>query len=108
MSLRRNRQRACDTSKLAEMRLMTFALLVFSACGGSGSDPHEVGTCEGWTDNQGNPFVGMCEAACQMPTATTGRTCDTLVRLNCAAFDFDGVDGCCVADATTIRFYECQ
>jgi hypothetical protein len=90
------------------MRFMIFAVLLATGCGGSGEDPHAIGSCEGWTDNQGNPFVGMCEAACKSPTASTGRTCDTVARLNCAAFEFDGDDGCCVEDGTTIRFYECQ
>ena len=90
------------------MRFMIFAVLLAAGCGGSGEDPHTVGSCDGWTDNQGNPFTGMCEAACKSPPASTGRTCDTVVRLNCAAFEFDGGDGCCVEDGMTIRFYECQ
>lgn len=90
------------------MRTAIVSLLFLAACGGSDADPHAVGTCEGWTDNQGNPFTGMCEAACAKPPASTGNTCDTVARLNCGSFDFEGSDGCCVPDGTTIRFYECQ
>jgi hypothetical protein len=34
--------------------------------------------------------------------------CDTVARLGCAQFAFSGVDGCCVPDGDTIRFFECQ
>jgi hypothetical protein len=90
------------------MRLTFVTLLLFAACGGSDSDPHTLGTCEGWVDNQGNPFVGMCEAACTSPPASTGMSCDTTARLGCPSFEFDGTDGCCIQDGTTIHFYECQ
>jgi hypothetical protein len=89
------------------MRSLLLSLVVLAACGGS-KDPHVVGACEGWTDNAGNPFNGMCEAACTKPPPVTTLTCDTVARLNCARFDFDGTDGCCVDDGDTIRFYECQ
>jgi len=84
-------------------------LLLWVACG-SDPDPHVLGTCQGWTDNQGNPFTGQCEAACTSPPQSTGMTCDTKVQLNCAAFNFtDEVRGCCIPDTTgsPIRFVEC-
>jgi hypothetical protein len=90
------------------MRTLLLSFVLLAACGGSDPDPHAVGACEGWTDNQGNPFVGMCEAACDMPPVSTGKMCDTVARLGCAQFEFSGTDGCCVPDGTTIRFYECQ
>ena len=90
------------------VRIAIISFLVLAACGGSESDPHAIGACEGWTDNLGNPFTGMCEAACRTPPVATGTTCDTVVRLGCAAFDFEGSQGCCVEDSQTIRFYECQ
>jgi len=90
------------------MRSLLLGLVILAACGGSDADPHVLGACEGWTDNQGNPFTGMCEAACTMPPPSTGRTCDTVARLNCGSFSFDDTEGCCVPDATTIKFYECQ
>ena len=87
---------------------MLVALLVLAACGDSDTVPHVVGACDGWTDNQGNPFTGMCEAACTMPPPATGDVCDTVKKLDCAAFTVDDVDGCCIQDDTTIRFVECQ
>ena len=90
------------------MRLPILALFLLTACGGSDEDPHAVGACVDWSDNQGNPFMGMCEAACESPPMSTGMTCDTVGGLNCGAFEFDGTDGCCIQDDTTIRFYECQ
>ena len=90
------------------MRATIFALVLLAGCGGSDTDPHTVGTCDGWTDNQGNPFTGMCEAACTKPPPSTGNACDTVKELNCNAFEFEGTDGCCIQDDTTIRFYECQ
>jgi hypothetical protein len=90
------------------MKSLLLGLVLLAACGGGDSDPHTLGTCEGWTDNQGNPFTGMCEAACSKPPPVTAETCDTVARLNCALFDFDGTDGCCVQDGDTIRFYDCQ
>lgn len=90
------------------MRLTILALFLLTACGGSDDDPHVVGACVGWSDNQGNPFTGMCEAACEGPPASTGMTCDTAGGLNCAAFEFAGTEGCCIQDDTTIRFYECE
>lgn len=83
-------------------------LVFLFACGGSDADPHTVGACAGWTDNQGNPYTGQCEAACKMPPASTGESCDTVKQLNCAEFSFEGTAGCCIEDADTIRFYECQ
>ena len=90
------------------MRSAILSLLFLAACGGDDSDPHVVGACEGWTDNQGNAFTGTCEAACASPPASTGDVCDTVARLNCGSFSFGGAEGCCVADDTVIRFYECQ
>lgn len=58
----------------------------------------------------GNPFTGQCEAACEMPPMSTGMTCDTTVQLNCAAFEFEGLRGCCIPElngGTPIRFVEC-
>ena len=83
-------------------------LLVAAACGGDdGADPHVVGTCSGWVDNQGNPFTGQCEAACMTRPASTGTSCDTVKELGCMSFTFSGTLGCCLQDTTTIRFYEC-
>jgi hypothetical protein len=90
------------------MRLLGLTFFILTACGGDEPDPHVVGACEGWTDNQGNPFTGVCEAACEAPPSSTGMTCDTTAGLNCAAFTFSNVDGCCIPDGTTIRFYECE
>jgi hypothetical protein len=90
------------------MRLLLASLLILAGCGGDDPDPHAVGACDTWTDNQGNPFTGMCEAACEKPPANTGATCDTVVKLACVSFEFGDADGCCVADGSTIRFYECQ
>lgn len=90
------------------MRLLIASLLALAACGGSDPDPHVVGACDGWLDNLGNPFVGMCEAACDTPPASTGNSCDTVARLGCPSFTFGDVDGCCIVDGETIRFYECQ
>jgi len=83
------------------------SFLVLAACS-SDADPHVLGACEGWTDNQGNPYTGMCEAACRKPPAVTGNMCDTVVRLNCVAVEFSSSTGCCVEDGATIRFHECQ
>lgn len=83
-------------------------LLALTACGSDPADPHVLGVCEGWVDNQGNEFSGMCEAACTRQPASTGETCDTVAGLNCAAFDFDGIDGCCIVQGDTIRFVECS
>ena len=81
--------------------------LVFVACG-SDPDPHELGACEGWKDNQGNPITVQCEAACRTPPMATGTSCDTLVQMMCNAFEFDHVRGCCVQDQSgPIRFAEC-
>ena len=85
-----------------------FAFLLLVACGSSDRDPHVVGTCVDWKDNLGNPFTGQCEAACMKPPASTGDLCDTVKKLQCAAFSFDGIDGCCIEEMDTIRFYECQ
>ena len=82
---------------------------IAAACGGDDPDPHGITTCEGWTDNLGNPFTGQCEAACAAPPASTGKQCDTVAKLGCAEFRFSGIDGCCIPDdaANTIKFYEC-
>ena len=92
---------------LAAMRLKILAFFVFAACG-SDADPHELGVCEGWRDNMGNPFVGMCEAGCKKPPTLRGESCDTTAMAGCASFSFDGTDGCCIAQATTIKFFECR
>lgn len=89
------------------MRHVLVCLVLFAACGGSDEDPHAIGVCEGWVDNLGNPFTGECEAACKKPPASTGDTCDTMVRLNCMAFEFGDERGCCIADGSTIQFHEC-
>lgn len=92
------------------MRRLIFSLLVsalVAACG-SDEDPHVVGACTNWVDNQGNPIMGDCEAACMSPPQSTGMSCDTVEQLNCPSFEFDGTAGCCISDGTTIRFYECQ
>lgn len=86
--------------------LLLAAVTSLAACGDD-PDPHALGVCEGWVDNLGNEFTGMCEAACESPPASTGNSCDTVVQLNCAAFTFEGIDGCCITEGTTIRFYEC-
>ena len=82
-------------------------MVLFVACG-SDPDPHELGPCQGWVDNQGNPFTGQCESACRTPPASTGMTCDTVALLNCSAFMVDDVRGCCVPEQSgPIRFVEC-
>lgn len=87
------------------MVLLTFCLV---ACG-EDADPHVIGACTGWTDNLGNPFTGTCEAACKSPPSNTGKTCDTTVQLNCTAFDFEDLEGCCIPENnTTIKFVECS
>lgn len=88
------------------MRLTHFSLVFLLACGGD-DDPHVTGACQGWVDNQGNPFTGMCEAACAKPPVSTGRTCNVFVRDNCPSFEFSGAEGCCIEDGAVIRFYEC-
>ena len=90
------------------MRFLLVSLLILAGCGGDDPDPHAAATCEGWTDNQGAPFTGTCEAACAKPPANTGETCDTTAKLACVSFAFGGSEGCCVADATAIKFFECQ
>jgi hypothetical protein len=91
------------------MRILLASLFVLAACGGDDPDPHAVGACDGWLDNLGQPFTGMCEAACESPPVSTGESCDTVARLGCPSFAFgEDVEGCCIADGTTIRFYECQ
>jgi hypothetical protein len=91
--------------------LLVSAVLCLAACGGDDADPHVVGACTGWVDNQGTAFTGQCEAACMTPPASTGQSCDTTKQLNCMKFSFSGVQGCCIEDGqgtgTTIRFYEC-
>jgi hypothetical protein len=89
------------------MRIALLLLLV--ACGGDDGDPHVLGACVGWTDNQGSAFTGMCEAACKSQPKAAGVTCDTAVQLNCSAFEFSGVDGCCVPISADnqIKFVEC-
>lgn len=91
---------------------MRVALLFFLvACGGDdGADPHVLTTCEGWLDNTGAPYTGMCETACKKQPANTGIRCDTPVQLNCAAFEFSGTDGCCVPSTADnqIKFVECS
>lgn len=84
-------------------------LLLVVACGSE--DPHALGPCQGWTDNLGNPFTGQCELACKTPPQNTQMTCDTTAQLNCTAFEFDDLRGCCVPDVnggTPIRFFECH
>jgi hypothetical protein len=51
----------------------------------------------------------MCEAACKSPPKSTGQRCDTQAQLNCAAFEFSGMDGCCVPSSADnqIKFVEC-
>lgn len=90
------------------MRTPLIALVLgLAACGGDDADPHGITTCVGWSDNLGNPFTGMCEAACTSPPASTGEICDTTSKLGCAAFTFSGTDGCCIEESGTIKFYEC-
>lgn len=89
--------------------LFALALMSVVACGGDPADPHAAATCSGWVDNQGNAFTGTCEAACAMPPANTGTACDTAGGLNCPAFTFDEeINGCCIQNNGTIRFYECE
>ena len=87
---------------------MLLALVL--ACGSNGDDPHVLGTCTDWTDTQGNPFEGQCEAACAKPPTTAGEPCDTRAQLNCNSFEFGDVRGCCVQDPMMgpIRFHECE
>ena len=89
------------------MRLALLLLLV--ACGGDDADPHVLTTCVGWTDNTGAPYTGMCEVACKSQPVSTGLRCDTPAQLNCAAFEFSGIDGCCVPSTADnqIKFVEC-
>ena len=86
-----------------------FALAAAACGGGDDADAHVVGACVGWTDNQGNAYTGMCEAACKMPPASTGKTCDTPAQLNCNAFSSSGANGCCVPSTVDnqIKFVEC-
>lgn len=107
-TLRNPPERLARGGKLAAMRFSLISLLFIAGCGGSDTDAHAVGACEGWLDNQGNPYTGMCEAACKTPPTSTGMVCDTVARLGCAAFSFDGTDGCCIEESATIKFYECQ
>lgn len=75
---------------------------------GSDPDPHALGACVGWTNNDGTPFTGMCEAACKMKPGSTGMTCNTDVQNNCNAFKFGDVRGCCIPGQTEITFAECD
>ena len=88
------------------MRLICVFFLL-AACGDS-QDPHALVACQGWVDNQGNPFTGMCETACKTKPQISGNTCDTVKELGCNAIDFEGTRGCCLQDGETIKFYECQ
>lgn len=84
-------------------------LLLLVACGGDDADPHVLGECVGWTDSTGSAYTGMCEAACKMHPPSNGIACDTTVQLNCNAFEFSGVDGCCIPSTADnqIKFVEC-
>lgn len=91
------------------MRLALLLVLV-AACGGDDADPHVLTTCEGWVDNTGAPYTGMCETACKKQPTATGMSCDTPAQLNCAAFEFSGIDGCCVPNLAEnrIKFVACS
>jgi hypothetical protein len=82
------------------------ALASLAACG-SDSDPHELTTCVGWVDNLGQPYPGQCETACKTLPQSTGDKCDTTKMLQCAEFNFEGENGCCIEDGGNIKFYEC-
>ena len=88
------------------MRPLWIALCLIGC--GSDPDPHVLGECVGWTNNDGSPFTGMCEAACKMKPASTGMTCNTDIQSNCNAFKFGDVRGCCVAGQTEVKFAECD
>jgi len=88
------------------MRPLWIALCLIGC--GSDPDPHALGECVGWTNNDGTPFTGMCEAACKMKPASTGITCNTDVLNNCNEFKFGDVKGCCIPGATEIKFAECD
>ncbi len=88
------------------LRLACLIALSSFACG-SGADPHELTTCVGWLDNNGNAFPGQCEAACKTLPQSTGDTCDTTKQLNCAEFTYEGEDGCCIEDGGNIKFFDC-
>ena len=87
---------------------LILASLALTACGGSESeDAHAVGACDGWTNNDGSPFTGMCEAACASPPPDTGTSCDTHKALGCRSSTFGDLEGCCIAEMGTIVYFEC-
>jgi hypothetical protein len=88
------------------MARLTLILAALAACG-SDADPHAVGGCTGWTNNDGSPFTGMCEAACATKPADSGTSCDTRKMLGCGSSKFEELEGCCIADMGTIVFFEC-
>jgi hypothetical protein len=88
------------------MRTLWIALCLIGC--GSDPDPHALGACNGWTNNDGTPFTGMCEAACKTKPTSSGMTCNTDVQNNCNAFKFGDVRGCCIAGPTEIKFAECD
>ena len=94
------------------MAMRTLVISIWLIACGSDPDPHTLGECVGWTNNDGSPFTGECEAACKMKPTSTGTTCNTIPELNCAAFKFSGVQGCCVfqgqSGQMTIIFAECN
>jgi hypothetical protein len=83
-----------------------FLFALVAACG-EDADPHTITTCMGWTDNLGNPYTGMCEAACASRPTLTNLTCDTIEQLGCGEFTFSGINGCCIEKEGTIKFFEC-
>ncbi|MCW5804203.1 MAG: hypothetical protein KIT31_17655 [Deltaproteobacteria bacterium] len=82
-------------------------LLVALTLACSDPDPHALGTCTGWTNNDGTPFTGQCEAACESPPLNTGNTCDTTKQLKCSRHDFEGFRGCCIPDQGNVVYFEC-
>jgi len=88
------------------MRTLVLSLCLI-ACG-SDPDPHQLGDCVGWVNNDGSPFTGQCELACKMKPASTGMTCNTIPLNDCNEFKFNDTHGCCVVQQQTIIFAECN
>jgi isopropylmalate/homocitrate/citramalate synthase len=86
---------------------MTRALLALALIACSDPDPHAIAACDGWTNNDGTPFTGQCEAACASPPEVSGNVCDTTQQLKCNKIEFGNSDGCCIPDQGNIVFFEC-
>lgn len=91
------------------MRFYLVAALVFGACGGADSGPHDLVDV---TDGTSGEVVGYMELGCAEGFADTTRTCDAydarnnVMLENCGGggssgvfSDYDGLLGCCVLSA---------